>query len=125
MSITPIPMKIPVKISRFLIIPIFLIKTKQEIFIKIDEEPIWSGLPGQFQPVFTYNPTVFILTLFVSCFLNSTFVLYYISLSCAATCETKNLICRINFLLIPRIDKIRVHSVPLRRYFTKYNLNNN
>ena len=53
LSITPIPMKIPVKISRFLIIPIFLIKTKQEIFIKIDEEPIWSGLPGQFQPVFT------------------------------------------------------------------------
>ena len=48
-------MKIPVKISRFLIIPIFLIKTKQEIFIKIDEEPIWSGLPGQFQPVFTHK----------------------------------------------------------------------
>ena len=32
-------MKIPVNISRFLIIPIFLIKTKQEIFTKIDEEP--------------------------------------------------------------------------------------
>ena len=32
-------MKIPVKISRFLIIPIFPIKTKQEIFTKSDEEP--------------------------------------------------------------------------------------
>ena len=32
-------MKIPVKISRFLFIPILLIKTKQEIFTKIDEEP--------------------------------------------------------------------------------------
>jgi hypothetical protein len=42
---------------------------KIKVFTKSDEEPIWSGLPGQFQPVFTYNPTVFILILFVSCFL--------------------------------------------------------
>jgi hypothetical protein len=38
-SITPISMKIPVKFSQFLFIPIFLIKTKQEIFTKSDEEP--------------------------------------------------------------------------------------
>ena len=37
-------MKIPVKISRFLIIPIFLIKTKQEIFTKSDEEPSLTGI---------------------------------------------------------------------------------
>ena len=37
-------MKILVKISRFLIIPIFLIKTKQEIFTKSDEEPNFTGL---------------------------------------------------------------------------------
>ncbi len=26
---------------------------KINVFTKSDEEPIWSGLPGQFQPVFT------------------------------------------------------------------------
>ena len=39
-------MKIPVKISRFLIIPIFLIKPKQEIFTKSDEEPHIPGIGG-------------------------------------------------------------------------------
>jgi hypothetical protein len=39
-------MKIPVKISRFLIIPIFPIKTKQEIFTKSDEEPHIPGIGG-------------------------------------------------------------------------------
>ena len=39
-------MKIPVKISRFLIITIFPIKTKQEIFTKSDEEAHIPGIGG-------------------------------------------------------------------------------
>jgi hypothetical protein len=39
-------MKFLVNISRFLIIPIFLNKTKKEIFTKSDEEPHIPGIGG-------------------------------------------------------------------------------